>query len=152
MNYFKSLAGIKSTVLAALLCGACLGFTACSDNNPVNPDKKMSLTVNGEHYDIALPVHEPVNLITLNTEFDADITIENIDEFQRLKIDGKEVKKGHLSLPIEIPPLHQNSASIPAILLLFSRVRLCTRGLQHARLPCPSLSPTVCSNSRPLSQ
>lgn len=101
MNYFKSLAGIKSTVLATLLCGACLCFTACSDNNPVNPDKKMSLTVNGEHYDIALPVHEPVNLITLNTEFDADITIENIDEFQRLKIDGKEVKKGHLSLPIE---------------------------------------------------
>ena len=67
MNYFKSLAGIKSTVLATLLCGACLGFTACSDNNPVNPDKKMSLTVNGEHYDIALPVHAPVNLITLNT-------------------------------------------------------------------------------------
>ena len=25
-------------------------------------------------------------------------------------------------------------------------------GLQHARLPCPSLSPGVCSNSRPLSQ
>ena len=24
-------------------------------------------------------------------------------------------------------------------------------GLQHARLPCPSLSPWVCSNSRPLS-
>ena len=26
------------------------------------------------------------------------------------------------------------------------------RGLQHARLPCPSLSPGVCSNSCPLSQ
>ena len=25
------------------------------------------------------------------------------------------------------------------------------RGLQHARLPCPSLSPGVCSNSHPLS-
>ena len=25
-------------------------------------------------------------------------------------------------------------------------------GVQHARLPCPSLSPGVCSNSRPLSQ
>ena len=25
-------------------------------------------------------------------------------------------------------------------------------GLQHARLPCPSLSPRVCSDSRPLSQ
>ena len=30
---------------------------------------------------------------------------------------------------------------------------LCTkRGLQHSRLPCPSLSPRVCSNSCPLSQ
>ena len=28
----------------------------------------------------------------------------------------------------------------------------CPRGLQHARLPCPSLSPRVCSNSCPLSQ
>ena len=26
------------------------------------------------------------------------------------------------------------------------------RGLQHARLPCPTLSPRVCSNSCPLSQ
>ena len=25
-------------------------------------------------------------------------------------------------------------------------------GLQHSKLPCPSLSPRVCSNSRPLSQ
>ena len=28
----------------------------------------------------------------------------------------------------------------------------CHAGLQHARLPCPSLSPSVCSNSWPLSQ
>ena len=27
-----------------------------------------------------------------------------------------------------------------------------SHGLQHARLPCPSLSPGACSNSRPLSQ
>ena len=42
------------------------------------------------------------------------------------------------------------------VVLLFSRslvsncLQLC--GLQHARLPCPSLSPGVCSNSGPLSQ
>ena len=29
---------------------------------------------------------------------------------------------------------------------------LCLQGLQHARLPCPSLPPRVCSNSRPLSR
>ena len=34
-----------------------------------------------------------------------------------------------------------------------SRVqRFATRGLQHARLPCPSPSPRACSNSGPLSQ
>ena len=43
----------------------------------------------------------------------------------------------------------------PCCLLLFScsamsnSLRL--HGLQHARLPCPSLSPGVCSNSHPLS-
>ena len=42
------------------------------------------------------------------------------------------------------------------ILLLFSRLAvsdsLWPHGLQHSRLPCPSLSPGVCSNSRPLSR
>ena len=44
---------------------------------------------------------------------------------------------------------------IRTILLMFSHWvvsdSLWPHGLQHARLPCPSLSPGVCSNSRPLS-
>ena len=43
-----------------------------------------------------------------------------------------------------------------ALLLLFSHSvmsdSLWPLGLQHARLPCPSLSPRACSNSCPLSQ
>ena len=43
-----------------------------------------------------------------------------------------------------------------SLLLLFSRSvvskSLQPRGLQHARVPCPSPSPRVCSNSCPLSQ
>ena len=40
-----------------------------------------------------------------------------------------------------------------AVLKSFGRVRLfATHELQHARLPCPSLCPRVCSNSCPLSQ
>ena len=43
----------------------------------------------------------------------------------------------------------------PAHLLLFSRsfvsIALFPHGLQHARLPCPSPTLTVCSNSCPLS-
>ena len=42
------------------------------------------------------------------------------------------------------------------MLLLFSHLvvfhHLRPHGLQHARLPCPSLSPKVCSNSCPFSQ
>ena len=33
-----------------------------------------------------------------------------------------------------------------------SCLTLCGHGLQHARLPCPSLTPGVCSNSCPLNQ
>ena len=33
-----------------------------------------------------------------------------------------------------------------------SRLTLCPHELQHARLPCPSLSPRICSDSCPLSQ
>ena len=38
------------------------------------------------------------------------------------------------------------------ITLLFMSESLWPHGLQHARLPCPSLSPRVCPNSCPLSQ
>ena len=40
-----------------------------------------------------------------------------------------------------------------AVVQLLSRMQLSTlHGLKHARLPCPLLSPRVCSNSCPLSQ
>ena len=46
--------------------------------------------------------------------------------------------------------------SIGHALLLFSHLvifnPLWPHGLQHARLPCPSLAPGVCSDSRPLSR
>ena len=51
------------------------------------------------------------------------------------------------------PTLHLVSAS--SLLLLSGSVvsdSLRPHGLQHARPPCPSLSPGVCSNSRPLSR
>ena len=44
---------------------------------------------------------------------------------------------------------NNSDAQIKVAVLEFSRQ---AHGLQHARLPCPSLSPGVCSNSCPLSQ
>ena len=43
---------------------------------------------------------------------------------------------------------HVPSSIFVVIVLSLSRVR--PHGLQHARLPCPSLSPGICSNSCPL--
>ena len=51
------------------------------------------------------------------------------------------------------PPLHRSSR---VLLMLFScsvmSDSLRPPGLQHTRLPCPSASPELCSNSCPLSQ
>ena len=51
---------------------------------------------------------------------------------------------------------HHYSSNLRCYLLLFSHSvmsnSLWPHGLQHARLPCPSLPPGVCSNSCPLSQ
>ena len=41
---------------------------------------------------------------------------------------------------------------VAVVVQSLSRVWLQPHGLQHARLPCPSLFPGVCSNSCPLSQ
>jgi len=67
------------------------GLAACSalEDNPVSPTPpapatEMCIYVNGEHYDIALPATEAVDLRTLNTEFEADIRIENADAFEAL--------------------------------------------------------------------
>ena len=68
-------------------------------------------------------------------------------------------RKSSLTHPcLETLHLHQRQTQelLPTLLLLFSRSvvsdSLQPHGLQHARLPCPSLSPRVCSNSCPLSQ
>ena len=54
-------------------------------------------------------------------------------------------------LPFEVLCKH-----LSMMLLLFTQIvvsnSLRLHGLQHTRLPCPSLSPWVCSNSYPLSQ
>ena len=52
---------------------------------------------------------------------------------------------------LTFPPLHRpfNFSSVP----LLSRIHsLRPYGLQHARLPCPSPTPSACSNSCPLSR
>ena len=80
-----------------------------------------------------------------------------------------DLKEGNTPLPFPLMEAIENygtpialpkDASFPPhsvlLLLLFSHSvvpnSLYSHGLQHARLPCPSLFPRVCSNSCPLSQ
>ena len=87
---------------------AVLGLSACeSDNNHafVPPSffgdvTCMHLVVNGETYDIALPASEPVDLLTLNTEFPADIRVTNASDFKQITIGGQPLTDGACSLPV----------------------------------------------------
>ena len=77
-------------------------LTACKDddNQPKSEATELCITVNGEHYDIALPATEAVNLATLCTEFDADIEIGNMEAFQTISVNGQPLNEGRCSLPI----------------------------------------------------
>ena len=78
-----------------------------------------------------------------------------------LSLLSKSVKL-HSGLKAVIFPHHEFSCLTilhlcPLCLVLVLKLLSCvwlfvTPGLQHARLPCPSLSPSVCSNSCPLNQ
>lgn len=80
-----------------------IGVVACGNNDravDAGDHGKLSISVNGEHYTIALPAAEPQDLKTLNTEAAADIRIENASEFKALAIDGHDATSGQLKLNI----------------------------------------------------
>lgn len=94
---------MQRILTTALTIAAMCCMTACSNNEdvPTPPAATaMHLTVNGEHYDIALPAAEDVNLTTLCTEFDAEVTVENAEEFQNVTVGGRAVANGTCSLPV----------------------------------------------------
>ena len=80
-----------------------VGVVACGNNDravDAGDQGKLSISVNGEHYTIALPAAEAQDLKTLNTEAAADIRIENAGEFKALAIDGHDATSGQLKLNI----------------------------------------------------
>ena len=86
------------------VAGTMLCMTACNEGieSPVvNPTTSMSLTVNGESYEIDLTQKDTVNLRTLNVEFPTQFKIDNPDQFANLTIGGKEVKDGTCALQID---------------------------------------------------
>ena len=82
---FRIFVPVMNSRLSILLLGVAIcGLAACTsiEDNTVGPVPigEMCLYVNGEHYDIVLPAKEAVDLRTLNTEFDADIRVENVSQ------------------------------------------------------------------------
>ncbi len=82
----------------SLLLAATAVLASCGKQQV--PATEIQLCVNGETYDIALPAAEPVDLITLNTEFDAEIQVLNAAEFKKIRIDGVAVKRGRCALSV----------------------------------------------------
>ena len=81
-----------------------LFMTACDDGKDspaADPVTTMSLTVNGESYEIDLTKTDTVNLRTLSVEFPTQFKIENPSQFTNLTIDGKAVQDGVCSLQID---------------------------------------------------
>ena len=89
-------------LLLLMLAMVCL--TACSDNDdsdaPANATE-MKLIVNGEHYDIALPATDAVDLVTLCREFDAEFQVENAAAFQTITIGGQPLTDGRCAFAIK---------------------------------------------------
>ena len=75
-------------------------------------------------------------------------------ELRRLRSKRECITQGHLKVEAFREALL--SYLVCGMFLLFScsvvSDSLCPQGLQHARLPCPSPSPGVCSNSCPVTQ
>ena len=91
----------KQKVLTAVLTIVALMACTNNDNEAIPPAAaSMLLTVNGECYDIPLPATEAVNLTTLCTEFDAEVSVENAEAFQDITIGGQTVADGTCSLPV----------------------------------------------------
>ena len=69
---------------------------ACQKEKSETPDTSdiMQLSVNGEEYTLPLTADTVVDLTTLCTEFDAEITIKNASQFQELSIDGQSLAGG----------------------------------------------------------
>lgn len=91
----------KGFLVIGLYCALVLTafLTSCrDDNNTSIPATELCLIVNGEHYNIALPATESVNLVTLSTEFSADISVTNVDAFQELYVDGIDARSGKCAI------------------------------------------------------
>lgn len=81
---------------ALLLFAAAILLTAC-----FRTPERIELTVNGESYSIDLADNTAVDLLTLSTEFDAEVSVANFRQFERLSVGGVPLQEGKASFPVD---------------------------------------------------
>ncbi len=89
---------MKRILSILLMISAVFVITGCEQHDETDV---LNVKINGETYSIPLQDNTVVNLITLNTEFDAEFEVENASMFQELRIAGKSATSGFVKVPVE---------------------------------------------------
>ena len=64
--------------------------------------EQIDLTLNGVSYSIEAVDGITVDLLTLSTEFDAEVAVSNHKQFDRLSVNGVPLRKGKASVPVDV--------------------------------------------------
>ena len=86
---------ITAIVLTFVMLGAML--SGCTGAAP----EQIQLSVNGEEYVLPLTERDTVDLVTLSTEFDAEVAVANYRRFDRISVDEVQLKKGAAAVPVD---------------------------------------------------
>ena len=93
------------TVLAAVFTSSLL-LMSCSvrDNVYTGDDKDkdlLSLNINGHTYNIDASVTDTLDLLSLSTEFDAQVSVCNANQYDDVSVNGISLKNGVGNIPVE---------------------------------------------------
>ena len=91
----------EKRIFTAVMAMASILLASCSVNDNVGPvpdhgsgSTQLCLTVNGEAYDIDPTATDTVDLLTLSTEFDAQISVTDPDRFDWISVNGILLRNG----------------------------------------------------------
>ena len=88
---------MKRIFSLALMVLTVIMMTSCKHQDETDV---LNIKINGECYSISLQKDTVVNLVTLSTEFDAEVEVENASMFQELSIGGKSATSGFVKVPV----------------------------------------------------
>ena len=87
----------KLNVLLAIAAVLTL-LAGCGGTAP----QRIDLSLNGQTYSIDLSQDSAVDLLTLSTEFDAEVVVFNYQQFDQLSVGGLSLVEGRVSIPVDV--------------------------------------------------